>query len=594
MNRSRTLPLLALTGLILSACSGGSNSPNPTPGPVLNGPGVVRGIIVDQNIGAPVAGSTITVYQDSKVITTLPSKADGSFDISGLPEGTYDLKARKSGMAGSDVYGLIVGTDPLDLRMVQRPAFETSGTAEPATLTLTRADGTTPLAGSTFTDKVDFQITTSAGSKHTGPLRVIYAQLGRTPGSASVTGSSTDGKWLFNPPQDQLGPTTTDKVTLPNAASPNFVKGFGSTSGETVFMEILAVDFNYNYSRYIVPITLVNTSASAAATVSAPTQAAAISYTLKQEGDWTRPYSTPGHEGAALGGDAAPNGSGVFVEVRWCYTNTAATPFAFDIERSSDGTSFSKIGTVAGASDATACPANQLTRPFFYRDNSAALAVGKTFTYRVVARGANMAPSNSTATSPLAPFMPKLLGPADESNGVSLTPTFVIGNPQQEIGADGAGYNLQLRDLYTGGGYNLPGNPGAATAAALFRVEEGTGTSGNGVPAGQSLVFTSGMASNFVLTDTAGILAPGKPNLIPVDQTAHTVSIPLEVFAEKPLQTLRPYKWEMYAGYAYKYSPAEGKRVSAYSVYTWPASSILPIPAARPVNQNFDFITGQQ
>ena len=158
-------------------------------------------------------------------------------------------------------------------------------------------------------------------------------------------------------------------------------------------------------------------------------------------------------------GDAAPNGSGVFVEVRWCYTNVtaAAKPFAFDIERSSDGTTFTKIGTVGGASVATCSATNQQARPYNYRDTSSELAAGKTFTYRVLARGANSVASNTTQTTPLAQFTPTFVAPADESTGVSIDPTFVLGQNQTAIGADGAAYNLRLRDLMTLNGYNLPG-----------------------------------------------------------------------------------------------------------------------------------------
>ncbi|GGO20601.1 carboxypeptidase-like regulatory domain-containing protein [Deinococcus humi] len=589
MKRSSPLAFLALTGLLLTACNTSGTTPEVKP-PTPTGPGTIQGIVVDQNIGAPVTGSTITVSMDGKEITTSTSKADGTFTLSKLPVGTYDLQARKPGQAGFDLHGLVVTEEAVKVRVIQPPAFETSATTDGAKLVLTRADGTTPLAGTTFTDTVDFKITAAADSNHVGPVRVMYAQLGRTPGSSSVTGSSQDGKWFFTPQQDVLTPPTSGAVTLPNDGTPNFIKGFGSAAGEAVNLEVLVVDYNYNYSVYIVPITLKNTAKEANATVTAPQNAAAVAYTLKQEGSWTQPYSLPGADATTPVVNAAPNGSGVFVELRWC--NTDAAPFAFDIERSADGTTFSKIGTVAGGTS-TACPANQLSRPFFYRDNSADLSVGQTFTYRVVARGANTAASNTTQTTPLAPFMPKLLAPGDEATGVSLTPTFVIGHPQLEIGADGAAYNLQLRDLFNLSGYNLPGNPAVANTLGMFRVEEGTGEAGNGVPVGQSQVYTSGLRSNYLLTDTAGLIDTSKPNLAPVDMAKHTVSLPLDLFAD-PLQPLRPYKWQMYAGYAYKYLPSEGDRISAYSVYAWPSSATQPIPATRPLNQNFDFITGQQ
>lgn len=97
-----------------------------------------------------------------------------------------------------------------------------------------------------------------------------------------------------------------------------------------------------------------------------------------------------------------------------------------------------------------------------------------------------------------------------------------------------------------------------------------------------------------VLTDTSGTYDATRPNFFPVDTAAHTVSIPLVELTGAPLQTLRPYKWEMYSGFAYKYAPAEGNRISAYSVYTWPDSTVAPINQTRPVNLNWDFITGEK
>lgn len=566
---------------------------------VPTGTASIQGTVVDQNIGAPVAGSTVTLFQNGTELGSVTTGADGTFTVPGLAAGTYDLKARKAGMAGSDVYGLVVGTNAASVKLVQRPAFETSATTDPAKLILTRADGTTPLAGATFTNGVDFRIRSAEDSNHVGPVRIVYAQLGRTPGSAVVTASATANNWNFSPKQDEPRKVDSGAVTLPNDASPNFIAGFGSAAGETVYLEVLAVDYNYNYARYIVPIRLINTNGAAANTVEAPTLATATAFTLKQEGSWTTPYQAPGAQAGTPVGDAAPNGSGVFVEVRWCYTNTAgaAKPFAFDIERSEDGTTFTKVGTVGGGANADCSATNQAARPFNFRDTSAALTVGKTFTYRVIARGANTAASNTTKTTPLAQFTPQFVAPADETTGVSLTPTLVWGGNQIAIGADGAGYNLRLRDLYSLSGYNLPG----ASANALIRVEEGTGDAGNKVPAGQALVFLSSGAvltkpasAGLVLTDTAGVYAAAKPNFAPVDTAAHTVSLPLNLLTGASLQPLRPYKWELYSGFAYKYAPTEGGRVSAYSVYTWPDSTVAPIFQTRPVNINWDFITAAQ
>jgi uncharacterized protein YxeA len=556
----------------------------------------IQGTVVDQNIGAPVAGSVVTVFQGDTRLGTATSDAQGNFALSGLPAGTYDLQARKPGLAGYDLYGLVVGTQPQAVKLIQRPAFDTAVTTNGARLKITRADGS-PISGATFTNAVDFRISTASDSDHVGPMRIIYAQLGRTPGSAGVTGSTTASNYSYSPPQDQPRSADTGPVTTTG----NFTAGFGSAAGETVYLEVMSVDYNYNYSRYVIPVTLINTAATTGNTVVAPTQAAATAFTLKQEGSWTTPYKVPGTDAASP--DAAPNGAGVFVEVRWCYTNAAASaqPFAFDIERSADGGgTFSKVGTVGGGAS-TDCSADQARRPYSFRDTGAELSAGKTFTYRVKARGVNAVNSNTTQTTPLAQFSPRFIAPGDETTGVSLTPTFVLGQNQTEIGADGAAYNLRVRDLMTQSGYNLPG----AAGNALIRVEEGTGESGNRIPVGQSLVFTSTGAvlgapttAASIMTDTSGRYLATRPNRVPVDTAAHTVSLPWNTFVAAPLQSLRPYKWEMYSGIAYKYAPTENNRISAYSVYTWApdanSNPVAPINQSRPVNINWDFITGPQ
>ncbi|WP_288481363.1 Ig-like domain-containing protein [uncultured Deinococcus sp.] len=560
----------------------------------------VQGTVVDQNIGAPVVGSVITVSQDGLTLGTVPTDAQGNFTLTGLPAGTYDLKARKSGLAGYDLYGVVIGSQAQTIKLIQRPAFDTTATTNGARLKITRADGSA-ISGATFTDKIDFRISTTDDSDHVGPMRIVYAQLGRTPGSAGITGSTTASNYSYSPPQDQPRKVDTGAVT----SSGNFTAGFGSAAGETVYLEVMAVDYNYNYTRYVIPIKLINTAATAGSTVVAPTQAAATAFTLKQEGSWTTPYQVPGTDAATP--DAAPNGSGVFVEVRWCYTDTsaAAKPFAFDIERSGDGATFTKVGTVGGGTPVATCSADQATRPYSFRDTGAELSAGKTFTYRVKARGANTADSNTTQTTPLAQFSPRFIAPADETTGVSTNPTFVLGQNQTDIGADGAAYNLRIRDLMTQNGYNLPAPVPNTAGNALIRVEEGTGDSGNKIPAGQSLVFTSSgtvfrgpTTAGSVLTDTSGRYLAAKPNRVQVDTAAHTVSLPWNVFVAAPLQALRPYKWEMYSGVAYKYAPAENNRISAYSVYTWAPDAdgnlVAPINQSRPVNINWDFITGPQ
>ncbi|WP_018111050.1 carboxypeptidase-like regulatory domain-containing protein [Thermus igniterrae] len=544
----------------------------------------LSGTVVSEYAGGPVAGSTLKLYKNGNLVATTLSGADGSFSFGTLAPGTYRLEAQKPGMAGSILEGIRV-PEMASVTLIQRQAFDASATTTPPTLLITR-DGTQPLEGGTFTNTIPFRVQVDTTKDYVRPMRLIYVALGRTPGSAFITNSATWTRQVFSNVED----------TGNRALSGANVAGFGSASGETVYVEVVAYDFNLNRSHYLIPITFKNTSPNQNNTVSAPTRVAATAITLGQAVGFFSVKSpttlkVPVAKGTmgelTLDPEAVPEGSNLYVEVRWCYTATA-TPFAFDIERSTDGTNWTRVGTVGGGRSSS-CPNNPLDRPFFFRDASPDLTPGQTYYYRVVARGANQAPSTPSATTPLPPFFAPLLSPADESTGVSRTPDFTIGHPQLTIGADGAAYNLLLWDTLTGDSV-------AWQSLAGYNLLVEFGTPDNGIPSGEALVYGFHPPTNGVVffTDTAGIVDSTRPNRVPVDVTQGTVSIPynFDGLAQLPaLQALRSYAWQLYVAYAYKYNPQEN-RISAYSIQTWPSSTSF-IRISRPGTQVFDFTTGQ-
>ncbi|BCZ85924.1 carboxypeptidase regulatory-like domain-containing protein [Thermus thermophilus] len=545
----------------------------------------LSGTVVSEYAGGPVAGSTLKLYKNGNLVATTLSGADGSFSFGTLAPGTYRLEAQKPGMAGSVLEGIRV-PEMTSVTLIQRQAFDATATTTPPTLLITQ-DGTQSLEGGTFTDTIPFRVQVDTTKDYVKPMRYIYVALGRTPGSAFITNSATWTRQVFSNVED----------TGNRALSGANVAGFGSASGETVYVEVVAYDFNLNRSHYLIPITFKNTSANQNNNVSAPTGVAATAITLGQAVGFFSVKSpttlkVPVAKGTmgelTLDPEAVPEGSNLYVEVRWCYTATA-TPFAFDIERSTDGTNWTRVGTVGGNRNSS-CPTNPLNRPFFFRDASADLTPGQTYYYRVVARGANSAESQPSSTTPLPPFFAPLLSPADESVGVSKTPDFVIGHPQLQIGADGAAYNLVLWDTLTGDSV-------AWQSLAGYNLLVEFGTPDNGIPSGEALVYGFHPPTNALVffTDTAGIVDPTKPNQVPVDTTQGTVSIPynFDGLAQLPaLQALRSYAWQLYVAYAYKYNPAENYRISAYSIQTWPSSTSF-IRISRPGTQVFDFTTGQ-
>lgn len=546
----------------------------------------LSGILVSEYAGGPVAGSSLRLYRNSALVATATSASDGSFSFTNLSPGVYRLEAQKPGMAGSVMEGIRV-PEMTSVTLVQKPAFDATATTTPPTLIITQ-DGTQPLEGQTFTNTIPFRVQVDTSKDYVRPMRYIYVALGRTPGSGFVTNSATWSRRIF--------PDTED--TGAQALSGSNVAGFGSASGETVYLEVVAYDFNQNRSHYLVPLTFVNTNPNQGNTVSAPTGVAATAITLtravgfydvKAPAKLTVPVAKGEVGELTLDPEAAPAGSNLYVEVRWCYSSANPTPFAFDIERSTDGVNWQRVGTVGGSRSAS-CPTNPFNRPFYFRDASPDLTPGQTYYYRVVARGANRAESAPSATTPLPPFFAPLVSPADESTGVSLTPDFTLGHPQLSIGADGAAYNLVLWDTLTGDSV-------AWQTLAGYNLLVEFGTPDNDIPDGEAVVYGyhPGVGGLVIFTDTAGVYDPSKPNHVPVDVTQGTVTLPynFDGLAQLPaLQALRTYAWQLYVSYAYKYNPAEGYRISAYSVQTWPNNS-APFRISRTETQVFDFTTGQ-
>ncbi len=567
--------LLVLVALGFTACQQTQVKPS--------GPYTLGGTVLSEGAGGPVVGSTVRLYLGTILMDTAITDAQGRFSFSNLPQGTFRLEAQKPGMAGSVMEGIRVPQMP-SVTLIQKPAFDQSLSTTPPTLVITQ-NGTDPLAGQTFTDAIPFRVQVDPSKDYVKPMRYIYVALGRTPGSAFLTSTATSSRLIFIETED------TGNQTLSGTA----VAGLGSSAGEPLYLEVVGYDFNNNRVHYLIPLTFKNTSAAQNNSVSAPTGVAATAitlskavgfYSVKAPYELKVPLNRTEIGGLTVDPSTAPQGSNLYVEVRWCYTNTGAPPLAFDIERSTDGKNWTRVGTVGGGASSS-CSTNPFNRPFYFRDASADLVPGQTYLYRVVARGSNQMASAPSSTTPLPPFEAPLLSPSDEAKNVSKTPGFQIGHPQLQIGADGAAYNLVLWDTLTGDGVAWQ-----TLGGYLLQVE--FGTQGNGIPQGEALVYGFNPSTNTTVfyTDTAGLVDPSKPNKVPVDVAQGTVTLPynFDGFAALPqLQALRTYAWQLYVSYAYKY---EGSRIGAYSIQTWPSSTSF-IRISRPETQVFEFTTGE-
>ncbi|WP_157202629.1 Ig-like domain-containing protein [Calidithermus chliarophilus] len=366
---------------------------------VVYGPLVLTGLVVDNNAGAAVAGSTVTV--DGSPATAV-TDGDGAFTLH-LPAGTYNLSFSKPGYAGSRVEGLRLEADLGPISVVQKRATNPGLATTPPSLSVTTGAGGCGeiAAGADFASVtraqacVPFRITATAqGSGNMA--RLIYAGLAKTPGSGFFSNPR------FSWPADVNGPDTGNRQ-LSGAA-------VAGVNGPTTF-EVVAYDLNDNRVHRIYYLDFAQNTASPAVTPVTAFQV--LSVTLAQAvGFYGPPKPTAVRLPAAssISVQGAPSAdSTLWVELSWNYSGT--NPDRFEVWRSFDGSTFARIATLGGAARA-------------YNDGSPQLAVGRRVYYRVDAVGSTTAAGPVLATTPLDRFTVSLLSPAKNQTGVSVRPTF--------------------------------------------------------------------------------------------------------------------------------------------------------------------------
>lgn len=366
---------------------------------VVFGPLALSGLLVDNNAGAPVAGSLVAV--DGSPATAV-TDAGGAFTLY-LPAGTYNLNFSKPGYAASRIEGLRLQTDLGPISVIQKQATNPALALTPPTLQVTTgAGGCGDLeAGADFATVtaasgcVPFRIiATAQGSGNM--MRLIYAGLGKTPGSGFLTSPR------FSWSADVNGPDTGNQ-TLSGA-------DVAGISGATTF-EVVAYDVNDNRVHRIYYLDFSQSTSGPA--VTPVSNFRVLSVTLAQAIGFYGPpkpvsLQVPGTSGISLQG-APSSDSSLWVELSWAYSTTP-NPDRFEVWRSSDGNTFSKIATLGGAARS-------------FRDASPSLAVGQRVYYRVDAVGSSIAAGPVLATTPLDRFSVSLLSPAKGQTGVSVQPT---------------------------------------------------------------------------------------------------------------------------------------------------------------------------
>ncbi|WP_457632696.1 carboxypeptidase regulatory-like domain-containing protein [Oceanithermus desulfurans] len=377
--------------LLLAACQtqtaprpgggpGGGLGPQPTAES-----GTVAGFVVNANAGEGVPGSAVAAYEagTDNLLGTTTTASDGSFSLD-VAAGAVDLRFEKEGYAGSQVLNLRLDEEGVTrIAVIQREAFNPDWPTTPPQVTLGKvADGNVYEAAFGF---IPYDVTVSPAAPLTTDL--IYAALGKTPGSGFITGY----RELF---------------VSTNATGDRFLDPLRyAAAGPTTF-QVVAYDTNGNRTqlfRYVeVSVPFIND-----VDLVPPELRSVMAVTLnKQIGFFS------------VQPQAAPEGANLYVDLAWLpkldfshAPNDA--PYGYRVYRSFDGDDFELIGTVAGSTT-------------FYTDASPLLAPGRTVHYRVTAFVGELEspPSNVLVTTPLDVFDVRLTGPGDGDVGVPVAPTF--------------------------------------------------------------------------------------------------------------------------------------------------------------------------
>jgi hypothetical protein len=378
--------------------------------------GVIEGYVTNHLSGEPVVGATVrawplggeapryTVISDYYGATAV-TNSEGYYRLV-VPEGLYVVEVRKDGYATSRVEGVKVGST-IRVDIVQKPVFNPNWPVEPPEVTVTGVTEGMTISG---------PISISVEARGPNDIQLIYVAFGKMPGSG----------WLTSPREVFSGTYSTGTFTLDPAK-------YG-VSGETT-IEIVVYDQNDNRTHKIFHV-YVEPAATppAVAAPSYTTVPMARAVTLSKQVAFM-----------SLEPQAAPAGANIYVELRWAKSTDDPGITGYRIYRKLAGEADFRLIYTVGATGAST---------YTYRDGSPDLKVGVQATYRITAyKGEAESDYIEASTTPLPPWDVHLLEPADESTGVSLTPTFRW-QPTQLVGTVQL-YRLWLWDAVHGWGWAL-------------------------------------------------------------------------------------------------------------------------------------------
>ena len=366
----------------------------------------IGGYVTNATAGEAVEGSEVEVLEagTDDVVATATTDGDGTFALE-LEPGHYDLRLEQEGYAGSQVLNVrVVEQRTSRLHVVQMRAFNPDWSTTPPAVEIggvedgDQYDGTLGI--------IDYEVNATPADDALSTLH-IYAALDRMPGAGFTTLIRNHYSQT-----DSTGKQTIDPFDY-------------AAQGDTTF-EVVVYDTNRNRThviRYIEVDHYFIPEGGADALNPPPHIVATLAVTMRDQLEFFSLAAEP---------QAAPAGGNLFVELSWFDTEV----YGYNIYRSTGGGEFEQIGT----------------SPFnFHVDISPDLAPGQEVCYYVTGYvGTSQSPpSNVMCTTPLEMWDVQLVTPADDAQGVSLTPTFEW-EPTDTV-SDHHFYLPVVWDLLTGG-----------------------------------------------------------------------------------------------------------------------------------------------
>ena len=532
----------------------------------------IAGTLTDGVGGAALGGAKVQLLLNGVQLTQITTDANGFYQFGNLAAGSYTLLAPGQTLqaplyqggagavpyAASQVIGVgVSGLDVLRQNLIQiRAVASTLSTVPPSLDVASPADGAV-VSGSDSAYPVTLTSTAQGGNA----INAVTAAIDHDPYLFALARYNRTLLFLGGAyGQDTGGPTTT---TGPLTAKLNLARLAAGLNG-AASLQLVSIDSNHNRTLRLIPLTVQSSTAGTALTAPVA-DVSATAITVQN----TR-LSVQ-----SLRSQAAPQNTTLWAEVDW-------TPSAFPVQPSADqpdiGSGYKIYRSLAGGPqqlvavlpvyfNKAASPKPAVANPGTWNDAGADLAPGVPVTYSVVAFSGdqNSPPSAPASTTPLPQFVVKLGAPQDQASGVSTTPAF----SWTTNGVGAAEYFVPVLGDTIAGGIAFCGVPASPDATGLEAyLQSGTQNTGRGFGVGAPCGVVGGKtASSYGFT-----YAPDNQNL-------------------PPLQTARPYQWQLYEAVAVN-DPASPSAISVATdggTLYWPYGSGLNTFEGDEV---FTFITG--